>query len=276
MSSFIRRNRMKRNLKVAGIFLSALAGITGATYYYFFRRPLPVKSGSLRLAGLQEEVEILRDPWGVPHIYAQNTADLFFAQGFVHAQDRLWQMDFSRRLVAGRVAEIIGKQAVDLDRWVRTLSMRFTAEQEVSLLDHPTRQILTAYAAGINARITQGKFPLEFNLLRYRPEPWTIVDSLSWAKMMAWNLSVNWEAEILRAQLISKLGPELAAELEPDYCSDFPYIIPPGVDYSLYRQLSVRRWKQQSHSRSRSRTGLGSNNWVISGEHNNRKATPGK
>ena len=258
---------MKNRLKMAGIFFSALAGVTGAAYYYLFRRPLPPKSETLHLAGLRDEVEVIRDVWGVPHIYAQNETDLFLAQGFVHAQDRLWQMDFSRRLVAGRVAEILGKQAIALDRWTRTLSMRFIAEQEVALVDQPTRQILEAYAAGVNARIAQGRFPVEFNLLRYRPEPWTIADSISWSKMMAWNLSVNWEAEILRAQLISRLGSEMAAELEPDYLDEFPYIIPPGVDYSCIGSSAVKRAQAaRDFTGPGAEDGIGSNNWVISGK----------
>ena len=264
---------MKKRLQTTGIFFSALAGVAGAAYYYLFRRPLPAKHGNLRLKGLLDEVEVIRDQWNVPHVYAQSEADLFFAQGFVHAQDRLWQMDFSRRLVAGRVAEILGKQALALDRWTRTLSMRYTAEKEVSLLDQRTRQILEAYVAGVNALITQGKYPVEFNLLRYRPERWTIIDSLSWAKMMAWNLSVNWEAEILRAQLISKLGPELAAELEPDYFTDFPYVIPPEADYSCIGSSAVKRAQEaRNFTGPGPESGLGSNNWVISGK----RTTTGK
>jgi len=166
----------------------------------------PIMDGSLRLDGLHTPVEVLRDRWGVPHIYADNLHDLFFAQGFVHAQDRLWQMDFNRRLVAGRVAEALGAVALPLDRWMRTLTMRRVANYEVNLLDSEARASLEAYAAGINAFIAQGRLPIELTLLRYKPEPWVMADTLAWIKMMSWTLSVNWEAEILRAQLVARPG----------------------------------------------------------------------
>jgi penicillin amidase len=213
-------------------------------------------------------VEILHDRWGVPHIYAQSPEDLVFAQGYIHAQERLWQMDFNRRLVAGRLSEILGPVSLPLDRWMRILGLRRVAEQQESLYDEESLHILQAYAAGVNARLHQVKraarLPVEFTLLRYAPEPWTPVDSMSWAKMMAWNLSVNWETEILRAQLVARLGAENAAELELLTIEDQPRIIPPGVDYScisgdiLKDAAGARRFSGPG-----AREGLGSNNWVI-------------
>lgn len=196
------------------------------------RTRLPRLDGELRLAGLVKPVQVLRDEWGVPHIYAENLPDLCFAQGFVHAQDRLWQMEFNRRLVAGRLAEVLGPVVVNLDRWMRTLTMRRVAEYEVSLLSEDVRSFLQAYANGLNVCMAQQRPPVEFTLLRYRPEPWTIANSLSWIKMMSWSLSVNWEAELLRARLIARLGPELAAELEQHHLQRWPYILPPDVNYS--------------------------------------------
>lgn len=175
----------------------------------------PKAAGRLRLGGLHEWVEIFRDPWGVPHIYAHNAHDLFFAQGFVHAQDRLWQMDFQRRVVAGRLAEVLGDAALQNDRGLRILGMYGVAAAEVGLLGEESRAELEAYAAGVNASIARQPLPVEFTLLRYKPEPWTPADSLCWVKMMSWGLSINWETELLRARLIAELGPERAAELEP-------------------------------------------------------------
>ncbi len=183
--------------------------------------------GALRLPGLTAPVEILRDRWGVPHIYATSTLDLMFAQGFVHAQDRLWQMEFQRRLVAGRLAEVVGPAALPTDRAVRILGMRRVAEAEVALLDPEARAELDAYVAGVNACTAREPLPVEFTLLRYRPEPWTAADSLSWAKMMAWSLSGNWESELLRTALIEQLGPELAAELEPPSPASWPTVLGP-------------------------------------------------
>jgi penicillin amidase len=189
----------------------ARAGLT-----WLSRRRLPQVDGTIRLRGLTGPAEVIRDKWGVPHIYATNLLDLLFAQGYVHAQDRLWQMDFNRRLVAGRLSEVMGPDTLPVDRWVRTLGMRRVAEQEVSLLSADAKDGLDAYAAGVSARLVRGRLPIEFTLLRYRPEPWSVADTLSWIKMMSWDLSANWESELLRARLIDRLGPEWASELEPD------------------------------------------------------------
>ena len=214
--------------------------------------------------GWKDPVEILRDQWGVPHIYADSEHDLFFAQGFIHAEERLWQMEFNRRLVAGRVSEILGPVSIQLDRWMRTIGMRQVAEQEAARMSGEAADMLQAYADGVNARLAQGRFPIELNLLRFRPEPWIAADSLAWSKMMAWTLSVNWEAEILRAMLIEKLGPEKAAELEPGYFDEWPLIIPKGVDYSA---IGAEALKKAAAARRMSGpgavSGIGSNNWVI-------------
>ncbi len=257
---------MNRHSTTITAGLAALTGLLAMGYRLLLRRPLARTRGTLRLPGLQGKVEILRDRWGVPHIYAGEEHDLMFAQGFVHAQDRLWQMDFQRRLVAGRLSEVMGPVTLPVDRWIRILGMRHVAEQEVSLLCTDTRAILDAYGAGINACITQANLPVEFTLLRYRPDPWTVADTLSWAKMMSWILSVNWEAELLRAQLIAHLGPERAAELEPAYAADKPDILPAGVDWAAVAQEAL-----QPAEAARplvgppAQAGLGSNNWALSG-----------
>lgn len=250
-----------------GLTLGAAAGLLGAGYYWLLKRPLPQTKGELTLSGLLDKVEVLRDRWGVPHIYAQNEYDIMFAQGFVHAQDRLWQMEFQRRLVAGRLSEIIGDKTIQVDRWLRILSMRRMAEQGVDLLKPAVRADLEAYAAGINARIAQGRLPVEFSLLRYQPEPWTIVDSLSWLKMMSWALSVNWESELLRARLIECLGVDRAAELEPDYFDRCPTIMPEGIDYSHIGDAALKKAEDaRPFTGPPSHAGLGSNNWTLCGE----------
>jgi len=219
------------------------------------RRRRPTLQGRLKLHGLRAPVEVLRDDWGVPHIYASNDHDVLFAQGYVHAQDRLWQLDFNRRLVAGRLAEVLGPLALPLDRWMRILTIRRVAEREALLLGSTARAYLEAYAAGINAFIGQGRLPIEFTLLRYRPEPWSLADTLSWVKLIAWSLSVNWETELLRAHLIARLGAERVAELEPAYAEAWPRIVPPASP-----DAEAGPWLG-----SPSYHGLGSNNWVVSG-----------
>jgi penicillin amidase len=237
------------------------------------RTRLPRLDGELRLSGLAKLVRILRDDWGVPHIYAENLPDLFFAQGFAHAQDRLWQMEFNRRLVAGRLAEILGPVAVDLDRWVRILTMRRVAEYEVNLLSDDAKKLLQSYANGINLCMLRQRLPIEFTLLRYRPEPWIIADTLSWIKMMSWSLSVNWEAELLRSQLVARLGFEQAADLEPGQLKRWPNILPPGLDYTKIGTAALDTAEMlRPFTGPSPYNGLGSNNWVLSGE----RTTSGK
>ena len=257
---------MAKRLNTISMVAGTAAGLVGAGYYLLFRRPLPKKSGEVVLTGLNSPVEVYRDSWGIPHIYAQTQQDLFFAQGFVHAQDRLWQMDFNRRMVRGRLSEILGDVALPLDRWMRTLGMYRPVEHEYQLLSEDTRQLLQAYAEGVNARLLQGNLPVEFKLLRFRPEPWTPLDTLTWTKMMAWTLSVNWESEILRAQLIQRVGPVKAAELDMHAHALPPYVIPAGVDYSKIGVEALRRAEQaRRFTGAGAMNGAGSNNWVISG-----------
>jgi penicillin amidase len=230
------------------------------------RSPRPVRKGKLALAGLSGPVEVIRDRWDVSHIYASSLEDVFFAQGFIHAQERFWQMDFNRRLGAGRLSEILGTDAVPLDRWLRILSVRRVAETQAAEVENAATPIMEAYAAGVNAYINRGKMPVEIALLGYQPDPWTPADSLTWVKMMAWELCVNWESEILRAQLIDKLGPEAAAELEPPHAAVQPLIIPPGVDYSCIGSAALERADQaKPFTGPTSQEGIGSNNWVLSG-----------
>ncbi len=238
---------------LAGMACSWLcAGLSGLG-----RRRLPQIDGSVHLPGLTAPAEVIRDRWGIPHIYAANTHDLLFAQGYVHAQDRLWQMDFSRRLAAGRLSEVLGRTTLDVDRWIRIIGLRRAAERELPTLDAAARAALDAYAAGVNACIAQGCLPLEFAILHYRPEPWSPADSLSWNKMMSWYLSANWQSELIRAQLIARLGSELAAELEPDLGA--PVIVPPGVDYQAIGQVAP------PYVGPGALEGLGSNSWVLAG-----------
>ncbi len=237
---------------------------------------LPARRGKVRLAGLSAPVEVIRDRWGVPHIYAGNVRDLLFAQGFVHAQDRLWQMDFQRRLAAGRLAEVLGPAALPSDRGMRILGLRRVAEVEVGLLSNDARAEMTAYSAGVNACIAHQPLPVEFGLLRYRPERWTLVDSLSWAKVLSWNLSANWETELLRAALIERLGPALAAELEPPP-PRWPTVMPskgqpqlavnPGASNPVRSAPGQRTPDQAGEAADLPPSGsaLGSNNWVVAG-----------
>ena len=212
----------------------SVAGVVAA------RRSFPETSGTVVLIGLSGPVTVERDPEGIPTIIASDARDLFMAQGYVHAQDRFWEMDFRRHVTAGRVSELFGSSSLGTDRFIRTLGWRRVAEQEVDLLDAPTRLMLEAYADGVNAWM-QGRrgsaLSLEHALLPltgatgYRPEVWTPTDSLAWLKAMAWDLRSNMETEVERGRLLAvDLGPGRSwQDLYPGFdATTYPPILPWG------------------------------------------------
>ncbi|TMF44383.1 MAG: penicillin acylase family protein, partial [Chloroflexi bacterium] len=212
---------------------AGVAGLAGGAYYMLMRRPLPRQRGDVHLQGLHEPVEVITDRYGVPHIYAQNEDDLFYAQGYVHAQERLWQMELNRRISAGRLSEIFGEIAIEADRFARRLGMHRASAAAVEQLPAHSRRILEAYTRGVNTFIEQHRrnLPLEFTILRIKPAPWQTAHSIQWSKMMAWNLGGNWETEVIRARIVARLGAERAARLEAGYDPAHPLIVPPGVEY---------------------------------------------
>ncbi len=246
---------------LSGIVL-LLVLLCGASYYYFVKLPLPKMEGEIQIRGLHAPVKVLRDSWGVPHIYAENERDLFMAQGFVQAQDRLWQMEGNRRLAAGRLSELIGPPTLGLDRLVRTLGIMRAARREVASYNASDLKRLNAFAAGVNAFIDHRKdsLPLEFRLLNVVPEPWRPEDSIAWAKMMALLGGKNWQEEIVLAMLEQKLGKEKAHELLGYNQSETPTIIPPGLNLASL-------WPLRPHMQDAFVPTLGgaSNNWAVQG-----------
>ena len=204
---------------VLALALIGLAGVTVATV----RRSFPQTDGEISVPGLTAPVEVLRDAYGVASIYADTTDDLFEAQGYVHAQDRFFEMDVRRHITAGRLAELFGASQVETDTFIRTLGWRRVAEQELPLLSASTRRALDAYAAGVNAYLqsrSTADLALEYSLLNlqgldYSPEPWTAVDSLAWLKAMAWDLGANLDREIETSLMLGRVGPDRTAELYP-------------------------------------------------------------
>lgn len=254
---------------VVGCILAVIVAIALVGGSLFVRRTFPTIDGTLQVSGLHSTVEVHRDKWGLPHIYADNTEDLFFAQGYVTAQDRLWHMEFNRRVASGTLSEVLGDATLDTDRFIRTLGWRRVAEEEARALEGEALSVLEAYSAGVNAFIDshRGSLPLEFTILGFEPEPWTPADSISWAKVMAWDLGGNWEWELLRARLIETVGEDRAGELAPPYPDDAPLIVPPEVgDYaSLDLQGLPRVSTRLRELLAAGSPGLGSNNWVVAG-----------
>jgi penicillin amidase len=256
-----------------GIGLVIVLVILAGVGTWFVRRPWPTVNGTLTISGLLAPVEVIRDEWGVPHIYAENEHDLFFAQGYVHAQDRLWQMEFNRRIGSGTLSAVLGEATLDTDRFLRTIGLRRAADQDWAQLEDETRAIMEAYAEGVNAYIEthRDRLPLEFTILGVDPAPWTPVDTLAWGKVMSFDLGSNYEFELLRARMIAELGQEAAQQLLPPYAEGAPVIIPPETrSYAWLRDARFGGLDALAAVLGERGPTSGSNNWVI---HGSRTAT---
>lgn len=268
-----------RWLRWAGsILLTLLVALIGV-FLWYGQASLPAHEGERIAPGLAAPVSIVRDAHAVPFIRAETEADALFALGYAHAQDRLWQIDFNRRIAQGRIAEILGPAAIDTDRFLRTLGVYRTAQSIAANLDAQTRAMLDAYAAGVNAYLATRTQPLppEFLLLRApAPQPWTAADSIAWSLMMAWDLSRSYLNELARLRLATKLTRAEIDEFRPPYPGDAPL---PVADYvELYRVLGITRGGATAVVEQATRLaaahpvagfgegdGIGSNNWVVAG-----------
>ena len=200
--------------------LLLLAIVAAGAGYLYLRQSLPQMSGEIAVAGVAGPVDIVRDADAIPHIFASTKADALFGLGYVHAQDRLWQMEFQRRIGHGRLSEIFGEATIPQDRFLRTVGFGRAARSAWDHLPEDARQQINAYCAGVNAFITthHGRLlPPEFTLLRFEPEPFTGPDVLVWVKMMAWDLSANYTLELMRHDIAAKVGVDRMAELLPPY-----------------------------------------------------------
>jgi penicillin amidase len=262
-------NRAIKGLVILGVVLLVLAVVIAAAATWFVRRPWSKVDGTISVPGLQEPVEVLRDEWGVPHIYAETEHDLFFAQGYVHAQDRLWQMEFNRRVGSGTLSAVLGEATLETDQFLRTIGLRRAAERDWEVLDGESRGMVEDYASGINAYIElhRDRLPLEFTILGVDPEPWTPVDIVAWGKVMSLSLCGNYEMELLRAHMIAELGAEAAQQLMPPYAGGTPLIVPAEVqNYDGLR--GTARWGNDALATvlGGNRSDWGSNNWVVHGD----------
>jgi penicillin amidase len=210
---------------------AALVMLAGASAWWWARGSLPTLDGQLVLPGLHAPVEILFDDYGVPSVYAAATDDAWFAAGALHARDRLWQMELYRRVTLGRLSEVLGERTVVIDRRFLTLGLREAAEAEWAGATPAVKAALERYAAGVNA-VAAGlggrRRPLEFQLLGITPAPWTPVDSLAVGRLLAWRLSENHQAELVRGGLAAKFGVEVARELGGGYPVDAPDVLGSG------------------------------------------------
>jgi penicillin amidase len=257
--------RVERGGLIGGaVSAGLLASGAAVLWHRLMRRPLPQVKGTIEIDALHGPVRVRRDRWGVPHIEAEAREDLYFAQGYVHGQERLWQMDFYRRVVEGRVAEMAGEEGLPVDRLLRTLGIRRIARREEAALAPELRAQLERFCAGVNRAAADARaLPFELQVLRQGFEPWAPVDILSLGKLLAFGLSSNWERELLRSDMVRELGPELAARLDPVYPAGNPVVDQSafsGEGLPLVEQIdAVRR------SIGLAAEASGSNNWAVSG-----------
>lgn len=250
--------------KIGSILVIILAAIVFGGYFYL-RSSLPVINGKIDVAGIQENVEIFRDEEGIPHIFAETVPDAYFGLGFVHAQDRLWQMELMRRAGAGRLAEIFGEGAVPRDRFMRTMGIYESTATTYDLLNPQYRELLDAYTGGVNGWLDAhtNTLPLEFKLIGHVPEPWHPFDSLYFMKLMTLTLSYNWEVELLRAALLQRLTEEQVWDLWPPYPEDGHAIL--SKIANIYNELPLTELLSAIPDEYIHQSA--SNNWVVDGTH---------
>ncbi len=248
------------------VSLIGLILVVAVAGFFWLRTSLPDLNGEAVLTGLAADVTVLRDQDGIVTIKAGSDLDAYRALGYLHAQDRLWQMDFMRRSGAGRLSEVVGPATIRIDKIMRTLGFYNLAEASYNKLSPEVRAGLDAYSAGVNGFMesNSGAWPPEFYLLRYSPEPWTPADSLVWGRLMAIQLSGNWRSELLRARLNEFLKPEQIRALWPDYPADAPVALAGLERKAALDPLEQLPWPLAPKDAS--------NSWVLSGA----KTTTGK
>jgi penicillin amidase len=220
---------MRRLLVKALAAILVLAALVVIGGYLYLRLSLPQVNGTVTVAGISAPIDIIRDQDAIPHIFAASKPDALFGLGYVHAQDRLWQMELQRRIGHGRLSEVLGAAALPQDRFLRTVGFGRAAKAAWASTPQWAKQQISAYLAGVNTFLAthHGRaLPPEFSLLRFEPEPWTGEDVIVWVKMMAWDLSANYAFELLRADLARVVGPERMAQLMPPYAADGLSILP--------------------------------------------------
>lgn len=256
-----RKKRWPRIVGIVVLIVFVLLAGAGGAAYWFVNKSAPQIKGEIVLPNLEQPVTVWRDASGVPHIEAKSARDLYIAQGFVTAQDRMFQMDLSRRQASGQLSEVVGVIAIDRDKFFRTFSLRRAAIASWDAYSQESKQVLEWYAEGVNHYIRQAKannaLPIEFTILGYEPTEWTPIDSLSIGKFMAYDLGGKWEGQVFRYHMIQEVGVELAQSLFPSYPDDgatiLQAILEHPIDVSGLAQVAELPDPYN-----------GSNNWVVS------------
>ncbi|MES2316848.1 MAG: penicillin acylase family protein [Pseudomonadota bacterium] len=250
------------------VLLPVLALAAGTLWY--FQSSKAITEGATVAPGLLQQATLARDAQGVVHIRAGSERDVYFAMGYAHAQDRLWQLELQRRIAQGRLSEVFGRKSVRQDVWFRTLGLYQAAESAWPALSKPAQESLAAYAAGINAQVASRKaLPPEFVLLGIRPEAWRPIDSLAWIKVFALNLGGNFTQEIERFIAAQALDQPHLQALYGGYPADAPTTVAPAAGARIAaRTMAGLLDVQHSLERDAQIGGrfVGSNAWVVSGK----------
>ena len=257
---------MRRFLAPFFILIIVVILVTVFKSYQTFRTTLPQTKGTIEIPALQNKVKIYRDDNGIPHIFARNDQDLYFALGYAVAQDRLWQLELSRRIVNGRLSEVFGDTTLAMDKFLLTIGFKRIAYELSEKISQKSRMIIGAYTDGINYFIAtnEGKFPVEFLILNSKPQLWQPEDCIALLRFMSWELSLSWYVELLTANIKNKIGSRSTNELFGDYWSNWPTIISEqlnkydindlrNITHSLAQITGIKSWPQ------------GSNSWTIKG-----------
>lgn len=260
---------MSKNLIgiIISVILVGFVIVVGSLF--MLESSLPEYDGELKVTGLNNLVEVYRDEYAIPFVNSSNENDAYFSLGFLHAQERLFQMDLSRRAGQGRLSEVLGNKTVKFDKLFRTLELARISKKNYDNLDDKAKSILSAYSNGINEFIKkhEDKFSIEFDILGYKPDLWKPEHSVLLAKLMAWELNISWWSDIAITHLIQKLGKEKVEDILPNFDENAPTIIPSELNkYSFIPTDLIDIDKKFREFIGISGTHIGSNNWVVNGK----------
>ncbi len=254
---------------IIGLLGVALLAVIAVLLFlrYQVNKSVPQTSGSIALPGLHSPVKVQRDEFGVPIIEAQDEHDLMFAFGFVHAQDRLWQMDMARRVGEGRLSELFGSATLPFDKMFRIIGIRTVSENIEQQITEESRNRLQSYSDGVNAFIetNKGKYPVEFDMLDYEPEPWRPVHSIMIGRLMAWELNLSWWVDLTLGSIAQRVGLEKAVDIFPTFPREVAPVVP-TTDWQRYADAGLEFMRTAKEFRAFSgHAGMlgGSNAWAV-------------
>jgi penicillin amidase len=258
--------RWLKNSIAATLTLIILFIAAGFIFYNMLTASLPQYEGKINVAGISNSVEIYYDSMAVPYILAKTEEDGAFALGYIHAQERLFQMDLIRRAGAGRLSEILGSETLIFDKMLRTFGIKRTSEKILKIIRPEVLKLFISYSAGVNQYLkdAKGKYPVEFDALGYDPYEWKPLDCIIISRMMAWELNISWWADISFTHLVQKLGEEKVKQILPEWLENVPYVIPQEIkSYPKINSGLIEIDKSFRKLLGINGTHLGSNNWVI-------------